>query len=92
MPDRCPSDELRDRSGPRDVLSERYRESLPDTITVSWTAFAEEIQAADTSIEYIAAIQRHLDDVDHDSQHREHSLPHVNRLGVKPRDILLDRL
>lgn len=74
MPDRDPNDELGDRSGPRDVPSKRYRVSLPDTITVSWREFAEGVRAADASIEYIATIQRHLDELD-----RDHPLPRTNR-------------
>lgn len=61
MTEKDTPDEFSGRVGNRDQLKEQYKEQLPEQITISWTDFVDNIQNADASIEYIAAIQREVD-------------------------------
>jgi hypothetical protein len=64
MDDRSARDELSKRGGARDAISERYEALSPDSITVSWGDFVETVRSEDPTIEYVAAIQRALDQLD----------------------------
>ncbi|MFD1571248.1 hypothetical protein [Halorubrum laminariae] len=70
-----PRDQISQRGGDPDAISDHYRNEKPESISVSWTDFVETIQGEDDSIEYIAAIQDTLTELERRKHERDTGMP-----------------
>ncbi|GAA0289825.1 MULTISPECIES: hypothetical protein [Halarchaeum] len=70
-----PRDEISQRGGDPEAISDRYRDQKPDSISVSWTGFLNTIQNEDTTIEYINAIQETLATLKRRKRERDTVMP-----------------
>lgn len=90
MDDR-PSSEIERRGGDPDAISDRYRNQKPNSISYSWSAFTETVRNEDDSIEYIAALQRALADLDQYRHGRDIYTPKSSQWETRIKQRLIER-
>lgn len=64
-------DEIIERGGDRDAISERYKEAAPDHLRVDFSEFVATVRNGDHSIEYLAAIADKLDELERQARDDE---------------------